>query len=110
MTSPRANTRESTSTMRALDSVNLSAYDRAVAEAQILRTEAIIDGLERIVRAVHHGLLRFSELNTVWRLNSTTPLGSMPRLKSTPRLSKAVRSNTHTVARVRAVKVRTAAA
>jgi len=101
MTNLRAIPLHDTSLAQALDAVTMSASKRAEAQAQIRRAEAMIDGLERIVRSVQLGLLRFSELNTAWRLNSTTPLEYSARLSSAPRLNQAVQNSGRTVTRVR---------
>ncbi len=69
-------TRESSSRLAsmadALDGVNLSAYDRAEAKAQMRSAEAMIDAAEQIVRAVRNALIWISVKNTAWRRNSVT--------------------------------------
>lgn len=73
------NTRESSSRVAsmaaAFNGVNLSAYARAEAKAQMRRAETMIEFAESLVRSIHKALIRFGAQNTAWRLKSEARLG-----------------------------------
>lgn len=54
----------------ALDGVNLNAHTRASAKADLRKAEAIVDGAEKIVRALGAALMRVGELSAAWRLKT----------------------------------------